>query len=86
VRGETLDETGILVDFRQLRRAVSGAVDELDHADLNKLDAFAAENPTSEHIARHLFRRLSAMLNTDRCRSSRVSVQETPGSLASYWE
>jgi len=86
VRGEDLSEIGILVDFRELKQSVKAALDELDHADLNALDAFRNRNPTSENIARFLFRRLSAAVNTDRYRVHKVSVNETPEARATYWD
>lgn len=84
--GDDLDETGILVDFRTLRGAVADAISEMDHRDLNTLEAFGSGNPTSENLARYLFGQLSAALNTERVRIDRVSVSETPQSTATYRE
>ncbi len=86
VAGEALNETGILVDFRDVRQAVQAELEALDHTDLNRHAAFATGNPTSENIARFLFLQLSQRLTGERVRVSRVSVNETPGSKASYWE
>ena len=84
VRGEKLDETGMLVDFRKLKDAVRETTSELDHADLNSLAAFKSANPTSENIARHLFERLRAMLAGHGCKLDHVTVRETPNSSATY--
>lgn len=86
VRGDALDELGLLVDFKVLKASVREVVEELDHSDLNTHAHFATENPTSERIARYLYQRLSASVNTPRYRIARVTVHETPGSQASYWE
>lgn len=86
VRGEELDELGLLVDFKTLKAAVRGVVAELDHTDLNSHEHFSRENPTSERIARYLYKRLSGIVNAPRYQISRVTVHETPGSVASYWE
>ena len=85
LRGAALDELGILCDFRTLKTVLHDALEELDHADLNAVPAFAARNPTSEALARYLYDKLSAQLNTARCRVQRVAVSETPGTVASYW-
>jgi 6-pyruvoyltetrahydropterin/6-carboxytetrahydropterin synthase len=85
VRGEALDATGLLVDFKTLKRDVSEAVGMLDHVDLNTVERFRTQNPTSEHIARFLYEEISRKVDTDRYRVHRVSVHETPGSCASYW-
>ena len=47
VRGERLNETGILVDFRRLKETVADTLAGLDHSDLSRHPAFAAKNPTS---------------------------------------
>ncbi len=85
VRGEALDETGLLVDFKVLKSEVKAAVDALDHVDLNTLEPFRARNPTSEHIARFLYDEIARRVDTARYRVHRVAVYETPGSCASYW-
>lgn len=86
VRGGELDGIGILVDFKKVRKAVESCLADLDHGDLNRLGAFRKSNPTSENIARHLFGKLSGMLNNRRCIVSRVVVSETAGSSVSYSE
>ena len=86
VRGAQLNDLGILVDFRELKSAVREALQELDHCDLNSLPPFLKTNPTSENIARYLHERLSAKPISAGCRVSRVTVCETPGTAASYWE
>ena len=86
IRGAELDAIGILVDFKAVKEAVQEVLTGLDHADLNRHPVFASQNPTSENIARHLFRELGRRLNTDRCRVSRVRVSESPSSSAAYWE
>jgi 6-pyruvoyltetrahydropterin/6-carboxytetrahydropterin synthase len=86
VSGEDLDGQGILVDFKVLKQAVVQVLEEIDHRDLNEVNAFRSVNPTSENIARYLFRCLSQKLNQPAYRVSRVSVWETSESCASYWE
>ena len=86
VQGPELDEQGLLVDFHDLKEGVKEALSVVDHHDLNSIPPFDGTNPTSENIARYLYRELSARLNNERCRISRVLVRETPGTVASYWE
>ena len=84
VRGRTLGETGMLLDFKRIKAAVLEAVQELDHRYLNDVESLKELNPTSEHLARHLFDRLSASVNAGDCRVHRVTVHETPDVSASY--
>lgn len=86
VQGERLNETGILVDFRDIKAALGEVLEELDHADLNTIPAFKEQNPTSEHLARYLYGRLREKVATAGGRLDRVSVYETPETRATYWE
>jgi 6-pyruvoyltetrahydropterin/6-carboxytetrahydropterin synthase len=86
VRGSEPDALGLLLDFRDVKRALADVLAELDHQDLNGLPAFVGRNPSSEHLAHHLYDALSSRLNGPRCRVTRVAVSETPGSRASYWD
>ena len=86
VRCRQLNEIGIGIDFRDIKQAVREVLSKMDHSDLNELPAFAEINPSSENIAKHLYREISAVVNTDRVRVSKVKVCETPGAGAFYWE
>jgi 6-pyruvoyltetrahydropterin/6-carboxytetrahydropterin synthase len=86
LRGEDLDGVGFLVDFRDIKSAVRTALSELDHHDINTLPAFTKENPTSERLARYIFDSLSRSVNCRRYRVHKITVWETPGNAASYWE
>lgn len=86
IRGRRLNTIGILVDFREVKAAVREAMKALDHSDLNALPEFMKDNPSSENIAFHLHRKLSELMNSAEYRIHRVTVCETPGSAASYWD
>lgn len=86
VRGEELNEIGILTDFKVLKGSLKKLVDDLDHSDLNTIGAFKTTNPTSENLARFMYRQLSAAINCEQYRIHRVSVNETPEARATYWE
>ena len=86
VRCTELDSLGIGVDFRDIKAAVKEVLAGIDHCNLNDLPLFAERNPTSENIARFLYKELSCKLNAPMIRVSRVKVSETPGAGAFYWE
>src|SRR5262245_37045621 len=49
VRGERLDDIGLLVDFRELKAATRRVVEYLDHKNINELPPFDVElNPSAE--------------------------------------
>ncbi len=85
VRASELDELGMGIDFKDLKKHVNAVVDELDHCDLNDHPAFRDVNPSSEHIAMHIFNTLKGTLQTDRCRLYSVTVRETDTSGVTYY-
>lgn len=85
VEGEQLGDTGILVDFAELRRICDTILDELDHRDLNEIPPFDTINPSSENLARYLFSRAREALG-EQVRVSRVTVYESPTSSVTYRE
>lgn len=81
--GAELQNTGMLIDFKRLKAALADVISYLDHRYLNELPEFRAQNPTAEIIAKYIFTRIRQILGPG---VSRVTVWETPGSSASYWE
>jgi len=86
VRCAKLNDIGIGIDFRDIKKSVKDVLKNLDHFNLNDLPAFQDINPTSENIARFLYRKLSLQINNDTVTVSKVKVSETPGAGAFYWE
>jgi 6-pyruvoyltetrahydropterin/6-carboxytetrahydropterin synthase len=82
--GEELGEDGLLLDFRRLKDATKGVLDELDHTFLNELDPFKTLNPSSENIARHIFESLSRQLDGARHAVTKVSAWESDSACATY--
>jgi len=85
VRGFSLNELGMLIDFKNIKEAVRAAMNEVDHCDLNQLPVFVRQNPTSENLARYLYEQLSKNMNGAALKVYKVTVCETPGTTASYW-
>lgn len=85
VEGERLDETGILVDFADLKAAFDEVLAALDHRNLNEVPPFDAINPSSEHLARFIFGRMKRALG-DRARVGRVTVYESATNSVTYRE
>ena len=86
VCGEKLGDDGLVMDFRLIKTHAKEVLDELDHTFLNDLEPFARVNPSSENIARHIFRALGEKLNGKRARVSSVSAWESDSSCATYRE
>ena len=87
VRGDRLDELGMLIDFRELKQEVNKVIDTLDHYYLNEIEPFRTVNPTAENIARYVYRELAAHLKSEReVKVRAVKVWESPNSAAVYRE
>ncbi len=85
VRAFELDELGMGIDFKELKKQVNLVVDELDHRNLNEMEAFAEINPSSEHIAKFIFDRLKKPLDQQRYKVYSVTVFETDTSGLTYY-
>ena len=62
VRGEELDEIGLLIDFNELKSILRGILDGLDHKNINDIPYFSSQNPSSENIARFISDQFTAGL------------------------
>ena len=61
VQAEELDESGMAIDFHDLKARTREIVEGLDHRYLNDLPAFQRQNPTAENIARLIFEEARAL-------------------------
>lgn len=84
VRAHKLDELGMGIDFKTLKKHVNRVIDDLDHCNLNDHPAFQDRNPSSEHIAMFIFDQLQGELTTDRYKLQSVQVRETDSSGVIY--
>jgi len=82
--GELDPQTGVVIDFLDVRAALDKITSPLNGRDLNTLDAFAGSSSSAERVARHLAEGLAAELPAD-CGPYRVSVTEAPGCSAAYY-
>ena len=71
VSGPLGDNSGWIMDFADIKKAFSPVYDRLDHYYLNDIEGL--ENPTSENIARWIWRELNPSLP----QLSRIMIRET---------
>ena len=87
VRGEELDNLGMLIDFKILKAELNKVLDEFDHRFLNVLKIFAEENPTAENLARKIYKKLAAAeIFSGAAKLYAVKVFESPNSCVTYYE
>lgn len=82
VRGNLLDKSNILIDYKVLKRELKAVLDLLDHKDINELEDFQGESPSSEMIASFIYKKLKEKI----VQLNKISVWETQTSCASYFE
>ena len=90
VRGNRLNEGGMLLDFSELKKALRAVCGELDHRNLNDFDFFR-QNPSAERIAMYVYDGIIRQLPDVRkdgddgtARLYAVDVFETDTSRARY--
>ena len=80
-----LDKIGLLVDFRKAKSMLKSVLNALDHKRIDNVPYFKKRNPTSEIVAEYIFSRYKSKIKPPMALES-VSVWETPGSCATYYE
>lgn len=78
VRGDVGPESGWVVDFAEIKEKFAPLYEQLDHSYLNDIEGLS--NPTSENLARWIWRRLESTL-PGLCK---VVVRETCTSGCTY--
>jgi len=85
VRGETLDQTGMLADFVELKRLLRAVCEPMDHVFLNDMQPFTEVNPSAENMARYICERLqSELVQENPVEVAEVKVWETDIQSATY--
>ena len=89
VRGDRLDEGGMLLDFTELKASLRKVCGLLDHKNLNDFDCFK-QNPSAERIATYIAQNILGDIpslkknDTDNAYLYAVDVFETDTSRARY--
>ena len=86
IEGDRLDDTGLLVDFIDVKNLMGAVIERLDHQFLNEVAPFDVKNPSAENIAEYFHQEMTVgLLNTPVPVWIReVKVWETEIQSASY--
>ena len=87
--GRELDQAGLLLDFKDLKRVMKPVIDYLDHRMMNDLEPFTTLNPSAENLAKYFFDQTNERLKqhtNGRVEIKRVPIWETDTSIATYYE
>ncbi|QCU89992.1 6-carboxytetrahydropterin synthase QueD [Thiomicrorhabdus sediminis] len=84
VRGEKLNEIGMVIDFKEIKRHAKEVIKELDHSFLNDHEHFQEVNPTAENIAVYLFDEINKRISTDAVAMHSITVWENDRNCVTY--
>ncbi len=62
LKGERLDDTGLLVDFIDVKNLMGAVIQRLDHQFLNEVAPFDIKNPSAENIAEYFHQEMTSGL------------------------
>jgi len=86
VRSNELDKVGIALDFKKLKSELDSLLALYDHTNLSELPEFSEINPTSEVLARTIYRKMGEKMNGGAIRVHRVRIGESDHSAVTYFE
>ena len=86
VSSQVLDESGIAIDFREIKKQTKVVIQRLDHQYLNEIKPFDVLNPTAENIAKYFFDEIGILINEENVKVKEVLIWETPRSAVTYSE
>ena len=80
-----LDDTGFILDFKDIDKILKKITNELDHQNLNDIEYFDKINPTAENIAIFIFNKAKKEIDEKHqgINIQKVSVWESEKSCAS---
>ena len=81
LRGENLSEGGMLYDFSDLKKDLKGALNTIDHTNLNDLPVFD-QNPSAERIAVYIYNGIIDFLKNEGLDLSYKKGKKTPALYA----
>ena len=84
VAGDRLDETGMLMDFSDLKKILKTVLAQLDHSDLNEHPEFVRSSPSSENIARFIWHKVNESIHLETVTVLSVTVNESETASAKY--
>jgi len=84
VAASNLNETGILVDFRDVKKWLQEVLDNLDHKHLNELPYFIEMSPSSENIAKYICQEMAMKVKQEQIKVARIKIWESENAAVTY--
>ena len=85
VTAEKINDIGLAIDFKELKKCLHTILETLDHTNLNELAPFQTTNPSSENIARYIFQRATKGLKEKKVQVDSIRVWESENAYTEYY-
>lgn len=86
ITAKQLNEIGLGVDFKDIKRAAREVIDVYEHQYLNEIPPFDTINPTAENIVELFYRQLKSVVNDSVIALKSVTLWETDRASVKYSE
>ena len=84
IESRQIDEIGMVVDFKVIKGKLKELLNRIDHVYLNDLPTFQDVNPTTENLARYIYKAFAPMCQPFQIK--RVQVWESDSASVTYYE
>lgn len=84
VAAKELNQNGLLIDFRFLKKMLGEILEKIDHCHLNELRFFAGINPSAENIAKYICEEMDNKIKDAGVNMARVKIWESENAAVTY--
>ena len=84
VAAADLNKSGLLIDFRVVKKWLTVILDQMDHQHLNELPFFSRLNPSAENIAKYIYGEMKLKAEQAEVKVARVKVWESENAVVTY--
>ena len=84
IAAKDLNSSGIIIDFRYVKKWLQEILDNFDHKHLNEIPFFTEINPSSENIAKYIYREMKLKAAQAEVKVARVKVWESESAAVTY--
>lgn len=82
--GYKLNEIGMIIDFKKIKKYTKEVISELDHSYLNDHPYFTDKNPTAENIAKFIFQNIQSKIENKQVKIYKLTVWENDRNCVIY--
>lgn len=84
LKAEKLNELGMVMDFKIVKKELEDIISRFDHTYLNDLNEFSRENPTTENVSKIIHNKLKEKLPPE-ISITKVKTWESENCAAAYY-